>query len=125
MAVSIINPTGRNPLYHQYPGQCQPQAAFIELDCEQGTLRADINYEIGNAVPEGVYNHRIRRWQVPNDLTCKAIKKLFQEIRQDAETILAGYEARWNGSNFVGLYSPEAEAAWDKIEWACQEASNY
>lgn len=120
MSVQIINPRGRNPIFCQYSGQYQPQPAFIELDCDLQVLRAGYSGEIGNAVPASVYDQRILRWRIDPHLTCRAIRELFRQVRDDAELIIAGFEVRWNGSNHVGTYSQEAQAAIDRIYYSCE-----
>lgn len=55
------NLKGRKPLYHQYPRQFRPQGAYIEIDTRDGSVMADWNPEIGNAVPSDVYNGAVVR----------------------------------------------------------------
>ena len=102
------------PLYHQYPGQCQPQPAYIELDCRgAGELMADWNGEIGNAIPMYYWNGLAVRWGISCAAAGGSIAALFEDADFLAccERIMAGFEEHWDGSNFVGRYTDDANSA--------------
>ena len=78
---SLLSLAGQKaPLYHVYPQQLYPQSAFISLD-ESGTVSADYDGEIGNAVPMNVWHGRTMRFAIPCDLSGDAIIDLVNEAR--------------------------------------------
>lgn len=115
MSVRIIECTDLTELYRHYDGQSEPQPAYIELDTQAGTLYADYNAEIGNAIPFSVYHGLDRRYGIPV-LTGEAANRVMQEIAPLAERIVAGTEAVWDGSNTVAELSDDALAAEEELE---------
>ena len=119
--INIItkNLDGKAPLYHQYPRQCQPQPAYIELDCRgNGELMADWNGEIGNAVPMYYWHNLAVRWSVPCTTSGESLHILFadDDFLTTCQRIVNGFEERWDGSNYVGRYSQDAEEAIEEAE---------
>lgn len=112
-------PTGF--LHHHYQGQTGPQDCFVELDCEDGELRADWNAEIGNAVPFSVWHNRKLRWAIPA-LRSSAADELLERIEPLAERILAGYRSEWDGSNHVGRFTQDADEATEAVADVCNQA---
>lgn len=88
---------------HRYPGQFRYQSAYIEFDPEDGgSLRADWNGEIGNAIPFAVYYGRLFRFSVPVFAKLRDVRRVMKEIAPMCEEYTASFETRWNGSNMVG-----------------------
>lgn len=119
--VRVIQVEDHAELHLQYRGQTSPQDVFVELDCEERTLHAQANGEIGNAVPARVWHRRALRWGIPA-LTADAANDLLERIAPIAAEVCEGYESHWNGSNHVGRYSADAEAAIEAIEALCEAA---
>ncbi|MER6109285.1 hypothetical protein [Streptomyces hirsutus] len=114
-ALRVIACTSPTELFRHYDGQTEAQDAYIELDLANGTLLADYNGEIGNAVPFTVYHGIDRRYAIPI-LTGDAANRVMEEIRPLAERILADSEIEWDGNNNVAKLGPDALAAEEALE---------
>lgn len=99
----------------RYPGQSYPQDAYLALDLEDGHLYAGTNYEIGNAVPESVWQNRVLRWNIPANLSVDAINRLMHDLADDMRAILADSSIRWDGSNHVGRLTDAARRIEESI----------
>ncbi|GHG33221.1 hypothetical protein GCM10018777_56690 [Streptomyces albogriseolus] len=115
MTISITPCTEPAELFRHYDGQSEPQPAYIELDTQAGTLLADYDAEIGNAVPASVWHGLERRYRIPI-LTADAANRVMQEIVPLAERIVAGTEAEWDGNNTVAVMNEDAKAAEEELE---------
>lgn len=115
MTIHITECTEPTELYRHYDGQAEPQPAYIELDTQAGTLLADYDSEIGNAVPGSVWHGLERRYRIPI-LTADAANRVMQEITPFAERIVAGTEAEWDGNNTVAVMNEDAKAAEEELE---------
>ena len=110
-------PDRNPPLYLHYPGQHEPQGAYVQLHPD-GEVEFGVSGEIGNAVSEAVFHGRIVRiCGVDPYLTLKGIDKLHREIRPLLEEIAAGHSVEWNGSNNVGKLTDEADDARDRLDY--------
>ena len=118
MKVKIAEVEGQFVLYCHYRGQTQIQPCFIELDLEDGTLSADYDGEIGGAVPFSVWHRRAIRWGIPL-MTADAVNGLMETILPLAQRVFDGAEIEWDGSNLVGVYNDDADAAIEEIERIC------
>ena len=116
--VQVHHVTGPTDLYCQYSGQYQRQAAFVALSLETGSLWADYDGEIGNAVPFDVWHRRVLRWYIPA-LRAEAANALLDEIAPLAQRVLDGASIEWNGHNMVGRLTTDADAAAIEIDHAC------
>lgn len=122
MSAVIIIPVRGNALYRRYSGQNAPQDCHVSLDCRKGTLTADFNPEIGNAVPFAVHHRHVQRWSIPC-LTADAANALLAEIAPFAQRMLDGYECVWDGHNHVAEFSDDADDADDTIICLCDHAT--
>jgi len=111
----IIHCTEPAELYRRYDGQSEAQDAYIELDLREGTLLADWDSEVGNAVPSAVYHGFERRYSIPV-LTAAAANRVMEEIAPMAARVLADWEEIWDGNNMVARLGTDAEAAEAEIE---------
>uniref|UniRef100_A0A6H1ZF68 Uncharacterized protein n=1 Tax=viral metagenome TaxID=1070528 RepID=A0A6H1ZF68_9ZZZZ len=109
-------------LHHQYPGQSAPQGAYLELDCDEETLCAATNGEIGNAMPVPVWHCRVRRYDLPSGALPADVNALMLDLVPLLERVLAGYSCEWDGSNHVGHLSGDAANAEQEIEHYIDEA---
>lgn len=114
ITVRIIPTASETALHLQYAGQTSAQDCYIELDLREGTLLADYNSEVGNAVPFTVFHGFERRYPIPA-LTGSAADALMQQIAPLADRILADWEAEWDGHNNVARLGEDARAAEDEI----------
>lgn len=99
----------RFPVYAQYGGQHEPQPAYLELDIRDGSLIADYSGLIGNAVPSAVWHSLIVRFAINPHTTADQIEKIINDNKDLFQAILDGSESHWNGSNWVGKFSEEAQ----------------
>lgn len=109
------------PLYEQYPGQINPQDAYITVDPVDGEMLADYNPEIGNAVPMDVWNGLVKRIPIPNTLKGKYVHPYMEEVRIRIEHACTGFESTWNGSNYVGYWPNWTQDLDYELESVCQE----
>ena len=121
----VVVPVTGTDLYCHYPGQSDPQRAYIELDVRTLRLSARYNGEIGTAVPMDVYYGYRKRWEIPI-LTGAAATELMLSIVPLATRIVAGYTKIWNGNNYVARYTDDAHTAIEEIDDIAQDAcKNY
>lgn len=120
ITIKKLNEEKPDYLYSQYPGQCQPQPCYIELDCDDETLEADYSSEIGNSVPGYVWHNRAIRFHIPA-LKAHAANALMEELKERCQEIIDGYEQVWNGNNHVGTYTPKAQEIIDSIHYELQD----
>jgi len=118
-----------HPLYCWYEGQTQPQDAYIEIDLDEETVRADWDAEIGNAVPANVWHGRARRFNVSNQLTQEEVDALIEKIKPYAKVLYANYIRHWDGSNYVSRFEDwdedgdcDSYRAFGEITRLCYEA---
>lgn len=114
MPVRIIETTSDDALYRRYNSQTNPQDCYIELDLRSGTLLADYDSEVGNAVPGSVRHGFERRYPIPA-LTGSAADDLMYRLAPLADRILADWERIWNGNNHVAVLGDDAQAAEEEI----------
>lgn len=105
-------------LYLKYPNQTSQQKCFIELDLEDGELNAGTNPSIGSGTPMRVWNGIVKRWNIPC-LKPKAVIALLKEIQPLAEEIMEGSSIFWDGKNYVGKLTEEAQEIVEKIDCIC------
>ena len=77
-----------HPLYVKYPGQAQPQRAFVYLDLRTGEAGADWDPEIGNSVPADVWHGDVLRWPISPSLTADEINDLLHELEPHIRRLL-------------------------------------
>ncbi|MGW3563518.1 helix-turn-helix domain-containing protein [Streptomyces sp. NPDC000941] len=114
--VRIIECTSPTELYRHYDGQSEAQPAYIELDVREGTLLADYNAEVGNAVPFSVFHGFERRYGIPV-LHAEAANRVMKELAPLAERILADWEEEWDErrGNKVAVLGDDAQEAEEEI----------
>ncbi len=106
------------PLYHRFPGETNPQAAYIEIDPQAQTLVALYDGEVGGAVPMAVWHHRVLRFRVAPTLRGTAIADILEceMVQELAQRICAGHSVHWDGSNRVGRLTDDAQAAAEALQ---------
>jgi hypothetical protein len=103
-------------LYNRFPGQANPQPAYIEL-AGDGGLSADYSGEIGgNSMPMDVWQGRRQQWSIPSSLSVDAICRVLDAIEPLAQRVFTGLSIDWDGSNWVGKLNVDASDASDEIE---------
>ena len=118
LTINTDNLKNKAPVYSKYNSQFNPQPAFIQLDCRDGSLMADYSGEIGNAVPMYFWHNQAVRWDIPSETSGESIKEVFEseDFQVCCQRILDGYEDYWDGSNWRGRYSEDAQAASQEVE---------
>ena len=114
-----LDPSKRFPLYLKYDSQIFPQPCGFELDLKSGVLRAFVSNEIGNAIPEAVWNSRVLRFEIEPLLTAPKIQELAEANLEKFQAILDGSEIVWNGSNNVGKLNDEAFSLHEEWNQLC------
>ena len=117
MKINISDSAPADEYFIYYPGQSKPQDVYIEIS--NGEVTADVNAEIGNAVPIDVHLGKIRRIRIPCELTPKAVIQIIEEHREDFEIVAAGMNDKWceQKGRYVGVLTPDAEEALSRLEW--------
>ena len=114
--ITVSLPMSRSAYFHWYPRECNPQPAYFELDPDDGTLIADWNAEIGNAVPFDVYYGRRLRWGFHADTPLQTVREIMEEIAPLADRVVAGYSEDYDGNgNLVGRLNEDARDAEDEL----------
>lgn len=110
--ITITPVVGWDALVRRYPGQCNLQDCYIELDTETGGVCAEYNPEIGTAVPMRNWHGIARRYSIPV-MSADCANQLMDELRPLFERVVTGTTVEWNGSNHVGIINDDA---WDAEE---------
>lgn len=110
VTINKLDESEPHQLYHRYPGQTNPQGCYIGLDTRDGSVWADWDGEIGNAVPMSVWHGLVRRWHIP-PLLAAEVNRLLDEIKPLLQRVIDGAEAEWDGNNIVGRYDDDAQDA--------------
>lgn len=102
--------------YTKYPQQLQPQPVHVRLNPESRVLNVGIHHEIGNAVPMDVWHRRELWFRLPDVPLPEAVDQFLPFLVTYADTICRGYSKEYDGNNFVGRYTQEAEDAIVRME---------
>ena len=100
--------------FKQYRGQHQPQSAEVILDLPTGFLTAGYNPEIGPAISGARHWGHLHAWDIPH-LNTGALTRVLNHIREDAQTVLNGYEQVRRNGNILGALDDAAESALYRI----------
>ena len=108
-------------LYRHYSGQTKAQAAFLEVEPGTRQVTCWVNPEIGNAVPFAVFHKKVLRFGIPT-LTGSAANEMMadKDLQALVTRICAGFEEVWDGHNFIGKYTEDAEDAQEDLEILCE-----
>lgn len=108
----------------KYDSQHDVQSAYVELDCRNEKLYSTYDSSIGYSVPLSVWHNRELRFGISPYLKIDAINALLDEIAPLAQRVIDGYEEEWDGSNYIGMYTDDAEEAKSAIESLCDSADD-
>jgi hypothetical protein len=112
MKLTIINSRS-----FTYSGQCTPQGRFFEVRAN-GQVSVDVNGEIGNAVPMNVWNNEVHRLHIPREYVRSDITAFYLPHRTEFETLVKGMSTVWNGNNYIGTLTSDANEALESLEYA-------
>lgn len=99
------------PLFHRYPGQVNPQPAYVTLDLETGEVDAQASGEVGNAMPADVWHGVVRRYPIRGDLTKDQVVEALEGIKGTLQTILDNSEVKMVDTNWTGKLNEAGEDA--------------
>lgn len=101
------------PLYCRFPGELEPQGAYIEITTRTRELTADYSGEIGFAIPMSVYHGQVIRIPVTPYLNGAVLADLLDsdEVQALAGRVCDGHSIEWDGNNNVGVLTDDASAA--------------
>jgi hypothetical protein len=132
ITIKIENEDQVAPLYMQFPGQCNPQPAYIEIDPRGDNIEvfAEINYNIGPGCSQAVFNDEVQQISVTYSILGSALKEFLEseEFQTDVLDMCEGYENKWDGSNHSGYWNHRVYDIKNKIEqdlWSVERASIY
>jgi hypothetical protein len=105
-------------LYKIYPGQTDPQPAFVAIRLEDGNVSYDWDGEIGGAVPAEVWYGRVQRLGLDPAVDTEALDRLLESEawKSHLQAVLEDSEIVWDGSNHVGQLGPQAAAALEAMQ---------
>lgn len=109
----------RAPLYHRYPGQTNPQPAYLCINPRLNEMYVEWDGEIGNAMPMDVWDGRRYRWEINSALTGAAVDQLLADVLPLAERFSAGHTRVWDGSKDRSHLTDDAHEADLEIENRC------
>jgi hypothetical protein len=113
---NLENLSGKAPLFEQYPGASQPQSAHLEI-YPDGKVFYESNSEIGNSIPSDVYHKRVLRISIPNHLSPLGYSQLHAYLKRKLAAIVEGMSEDWDGSNWVGRLSDDAQELLEALEF--------
>ena len=102
------------PVYNRYPGQTNAQPAYVEM-CEDGTITADSDGNIGGGMSFDVYHGRTIRWGINNSLRGDTLADTLEQRLDLFQRVHDGQSIEWNGNNYVGRLDDDAQEAHDEI----------
>ena len=131
VVVDHVSTKTLHPLYAHFSGQTSSQESYVELDLDSGNLSADYSGEVGNGIPERIWNGRATRFDVDPHLTASEINDLLDEIapiaqewidaRQgdelDSDTISYVIDAAFKIQQLCEGRVTESGGVWDAQTW--------
>lgn len=103
-------------LYLKFHGQTGRQPVYLEIDPKEGTMLMDSDAIVGPGMPGEVWSGIVRQYRIPFVPTAKAANKMMRELKPLAQKIADGHSVEWNGQNWVGVLTEEAEEAERELE---------
>jgi hypothetical protein len=113
LKVRIVSVETMDELFFQRPGSDRSQPVVLALDLEDGELTAYYRAD-DSSRPASVYHRRTLWFDLPC-LTMTAANDLLQEVEPLAQRILDGATIEWDGNNFIGQLTRDAQYAEDEL----------
>jgi hypothetical protein len=106
-----------SPLYWKQAGMPIEQPAFVQLD-ENGRVIARFDDTDGSIVPDAVIHERTLRWDITPFLSGRQVAALADDptFRSLMRRVHEGRKIERDGKNSVGVFTEDAEAAYDALE---------
>jgi hypothetical protein len=93
---------------------------YLLLDWENNTIDVDTYYET-NSMPMDIFHGLRTRIRLPNNINASYFHSDIDDIIDRINTIRAGYESQWNGHNWIGNFTDEAEAELNSLTYDIEE----
>jgi hypothetical protein len=106
-----------SPLYWKHKDMSIEQPAFVQLD-ENGRVTARFDDSDGSTATKAVAHERTLRWDISPFLSGKAVAALAENpsFRSLLQRVHDGRKIEWDGKNHIGVFTEDAEAAFDALE---------
>jgi hypothetical protein len=121
--ITTPDPKALAPLWHQYPGQTQPQGAYLEIRPQEREASWGYNPEVSDGVPYSVHYAFRLRITCANDLTGSQIVELSKRLRPLIVRVCDGHKISWNGVYGVGQLDDDAEIAENEIRMILEQTA--
>lgn len=95
------------------------EKAYLYFEPDKGKLWVETRNSVENSgVPMDVWNGVVLRWPLPPSTNAKWLSDAVNSGEFDdlLDRIAQGYSCDWDGSNWVGELTPDAEAAFQEME---------
>lgn len=118
--IKLISTENDSDLYYRYNTQTKRQNASLVLDLEERTLKAEVDYNIGNSISGRAYHGIDLEWTIPA-LKVNSLKELMEEVKDLCIQILNDSKVEHDGSNWRGYLGVDAEQARDQVEFIIED----
>lgn len=98
------------PVYCKYPGQYEPQSAYIELNLENSTVYATYSSEIGCGVSSDVFNNITLRFSISCYLSNEQISDLINDNMYIFQFLMATHNVDYDNCNLKGFVNDELDS---------------
>lgn len=93
---------------------------YLLLDWENNTIDVDTYYE-KNSMPIDIFHGLRTRIRLPNNINAYTLHDDIDDIIDRINTIRSGFESRWNGHNWVGEFTDEAEGELNSLAYDIED----
>ena len=115
--------TDKGRIMRRYPQQEDCQDRYFEI-YQNGRILFGWNAELENVIPVKVWNGVIRRYSCPFTTKEKA-RNFYNENRALFQCVVKGLSEKWNGNNYIGVLTSDAEQAELDLEYKLSQACDY
>jgi len=93
---------------------------YLSVDWESEEIGVEIYYRDGST-PGDVWHGLRRLIQLPNTVDASSLKEDVDDLLPRIDSIRAGYESYWNGHNWIGKFSDEAQEELYSLEYDIEQ----
>ena len=119
MIINHLNESDVTALWHQYPGDSEPQPAYLELDLRHGQVTCDWQAKEDHPPDDVFYQDTVRIYLPRPGLLPRYANQLMEEVKGLALAVHMGHEGR------AGLVSLSNAAERAILEIKCVIARDY
>lgn len=120
--IDYVEDTYELIFYKKYEGQFKAQPVKIFLDCDNNTMKVETC--VDDCWTNAVQNNLTLRFDINNKLSGCLINKLLDEIAPYVDKLRDGFDTKWNGHNYIGVFNDDYDELSDKIENICDSYDN-